>query len=392
MAATLMFFHLLSDDLLEYLFSNYFSFTHFITITITINKHFYEFASHSNFYQYVELTRCPQLNSEILNYYLHRFSLIRVFDISNNASVNDRSIQLLLFNLTQISSLNLSNCSLITDNSFLFYSVCKARLTLNSINLSSTDAITDKTATVIIESSPNLMHFYLSDCDNITDKSILAIAASNYLQSIALDGVSDLTDRSVQHLLHNCAELTQLDLSELSQISQSAFININPGNFIRNLCLSSCIIVNDEAIALIARACSLLEELNVEKCKKLTDACFKSLQGHHQLHLKSLNCSGLELLTDCGIDYLCNSSSRLSLLSLSIDNCSLLTDESLYSIGANLNNLTQLNVNNLWKLTGTGVNYLAKGCVHLQLFKCIACYKIQKQSLYVLPENCRIDR
>ena len=183
----------------------------------------------------------------------------------------------------------------------------------------------------------------------------------------------------------------------------------------RSLFISGLYRCDNESLKKIMQSCKLLEILNLEDICLLTDECFQLDFAHDSAkplyHLKQLNISNCSNITDVGICYLsklCHSLSKLylsglhqitdkSVVSLSLDErngenlitislqcCLQLTDESILSISANSKVIEEIFLDKCVKVTDKGIKYLSSSCCQLKTLSLEACIRITNKALFYL--------
>lgn len=170
------------------------------------------------------------------------------------------------------------------------------------------------------------------------------VAGLPNMESLNLSGCYNLSDQNLDKAFNkNVSSLTSLNLSLCKDLSDNALskIAMHCGN-LRSLDLAGCCKITNSGLQCIAWGLKKLEHLNLRSCRQISDQGIASLCG--------LN--GSEL----------NSSfpASQSLLSLSLQDCQKLTDESLRYIAQGLPKLRGINLSFCVSITDTGLKSLAK--------------------------------
>ncbi|XP_022946703.1 EIN3-binding F-box protein 1-like [Cucurbita moschata] len=157
------------------------------------------------------------------------------------------------------------------------------------------------------------------------------------LQHVELIGLYGITDASMLPLLETCEELLKVNLSgciNLTDETISTLVRLHGGT-LEVLNLDSCRKITDASLVAIADACLLLNELDVSKCA-ITDAGLAVLSSSEQINLQVLSLSGCSEVSNKSFPFL----ERLgkSLLGLNLKNC--------HSIGSGMVGMI---VENLWR-------------------------------------------
>ncbi|CAN6441197.1 unnamed protein product [Victoria cruziana] len=178
----------------------------------------------------------------------------------------------------------------------------------------------------------------LSWCSMISDEALESLGAASSLQALNLHGCSLITDRGLTSLTtgSSARTLKKLDLSECDQISDTGVV------FLRQLCC--------------------LEELSLAECgPKITDAGGISLSAMRRL--KSIDLSWLINISDATLLSLANSCDRLVLLN--ITGCELITSAGLRSFATH-KSLEVLIAASCYSLSADDMGYTLLECSKLR--------------------------
>ncbi|XP_071494484.1 protein AMN1 homolog [Diadema antillarum] len=145
---------------------------------------------------------------------------------------------------------------------------------------------------------------------------------------------SEVSDRALQRI-GVCRNLRKIDLN--SSKGERAEITSEGIHALARSCpllsvayLRRCVNITDEAVVTLAQSCRQLVELNLGGCPRLTDESLLAI-GQNCRTLRSLNVSKTQV-TDEGIISLCMGVCKQSLMELHLNNCVLLTDESVEAV------------------------------------------------------------
>ena len=116
----------------------------------------------------------------------------------------------------QLASLDLSGCEQITDAAVL----ALAQGHLSSLNLWKCNKITD--AAVIAVAQEHLSSLNLAGCTQITDAAVIAVA-QEHLSSLNLKWCDKITDAAVIAVARGCPQLSELDLTRCKQITEDTY-------------------------------------------------------------------------------------------------------------------------------------------------------------------------
>jgi hypothetical protein len=145
---------------------------------------------------------------------------------------------------SKLSSLILSNCSLITDIGILHvFHMCR---NLTTLVLSGCVQVSDS-AFIQLEKQLPLKILDLSHCHRITDYSLLSISKICHdLEFLNVSFCKLLTDVGISRIIQNCHLLSNLDISECNEISSEILFQISNSLIkLTNLNISGCYLVTD---------------------------------------------------------------------------------------------------------------------------------------------------
>lgn len=139
---------------------------------------------------------------------------------------------------------------------------------------------------------------------------------------------------------------------------------------------SGCKLLSNRAIKGLARSCSHLRTLNLNKCDFSDDAL--ATLGAHCQTLATLDLSYCEKVTDAGIGYLAKGIGN-KLQELILFRCRAVADASLQSLSKYCSELRHLDVTMCKRVTDAGLKALGEGCTNLQVCLSICpCYDIME--------------
>jgi len=143
---------------------------------------------------------------------------------------------------------------------------------------------------------PHLQHLELNGLPGIADEALLPLIENSKA------GLSKVN-------LRNCANLTDKVVSVMSKLH---------GVTLEELNLDGCKKVTDASLVAIAENCLFLRELDVSKCE-ITDAGIAALASAVQLNLQILSLSGCSSISEMSLAYLLELGRTL--LGLNIQKC-----------------------------------------------------------------------
>ncbi|XP_063984751.1 F-box/LRR-repeat protein 16 [Diachasmimorpha longicaudata] len=253
-------------------------------------------------------------------------------------SVTDRGLEALLDHLQALFELELAGCNEITEAGLW------ACLTPRIVSLSLSDCINvaDEAVGAVAQLLPSLYEFSLQ-AYHVTDTALGYFSAkqSSTLSILRLQSCWELTNHGVVNIVHSLPNLTVLSLSGCSKVTDDG-VELIAENLprLRSLDLSWCSRITDSALENIACDLNQLEELTLDRCVHVTDIGVGYISTMSSLNVLFLRwCSQLR---DFGLQHLCG---MRALLVLSVAGCPLLTSSGLSSL-IQLRHLQELELTN----------------------------------------------
>ncbi|XP_015116540.1 F-box/LRR-repeat protein 16 [Diachasma alloeum] len=253
-------------------------------------------------------------------------------------SVTDRGLEALLDHLQALFELELAGCNEITEAGLW------ACLTPRIVSLSLSDCINvaDEAVGAVAQLLPSLYEFSLQ-AYHVTDAALGYFSAkqSSSLSILRLQSCWELTNHGVVNIVHSLPNLTVLSLSGCSKVTDDG-VELIAENLprLRSLDLSWCSRITDSALENIACDLNQLEELILDRCVHVTDIGVGYISTMSSLNALFLRwCSQLR---DFGLQHLCG---MRALLVLSVAGCPLLTSSGLSSL-IQLRHLQELELTN----------------------------------------------
>ena len=243
-------------------------------------------------------------------------------------------------------------------------------LRLETVVLQGVPDVTDRTV-AIISTAPNLQRLDLSGCKRVTDVGVLNLTASkSTLQWLYLNNVTSLTDASISAVVKSCLHLRELELSGLPFLTSIAVRDLWPvSRKLKALRLARCPLLTDVAFpAFMHTIPSHYSETNE---KPLPSRPMTLLEGlpplilsHIAENLRVLDLGYCSQLTDRVIKGIVAHAPRIRALVLS--GCSVMTDNAIDCICQLGDHLETLMVAHLAKVTDRGIMKLARSCSNLR--------------------------
>ncbi|KAJ0170131.1 hypothetical protein K1T71_014059 [Dendrolimus kikuchii] len=215
----------------------------------------------------------------------------------------------------------------------------------------------------------------------------------------------------------------RIDLFEFQRDVEGPVIeNISQrcGGFLRQLSLRGCESIGDGSMKTLAHSCPNIEDLNLNKCKKITDQTCQALgrrfgsislnvlsqrcsltsrirgrtiwwknhlMMHFSLHpkLKSFICRGCKNVNDRAVSCLATYCPDLEVLN--VQGCDILTDDSITKLGPCMRRLC---VSGCSRLTDASLLALASRCPDLVTLELAQCTQLTDAGFQALARSCRL--
>ncbi len=288
---------------------------------------------------------------------LAQLSQLRSLDLCGCTQLTDAGlIELNKGSLSRtLTTLNLKRCHQISDVG-VEATVGKFSQ-LRSLTLSHCELLTDRSLSIVLRTCVGLTALDVSWCEKLGDGTALELVSLKAVVALRLQGCAQVTDAGLKEL--GClATLTALDLSLCEALTDDTFVQLGTLSRLQTLDLHGCTNLTDRALEALSRGCPGLTKLNVNFCGKVTDAgvgALAQLRGLKLLdlgwcrlvtdlsilrlsssagnHLRCVNFSGCDKITNEGLEHLLHWS---ALRWLNLWHCALITRDRLHAIATRL--------------------------------------------------------
>lgn len=211
------------------------------------------------------------------------------------------------------------------------------------------------------------LHFLKNLCiwsNNITNDIVNNIADLTWIKELELcvyvessfscddyirKTFSNVSEELLANLFKSITRLISLKLFNFSNMNGSCLGSVN--YMLRKLDLSVCHSLNDESLAMLCDRFCVLEELNLDLCKNLTDVGFQNLR-YLSWTLQIFNASGTNI--DTGLVGL---SEMKFLRELDLSHCHKLSNQSLINLSG-VSSLNILDISNCYTMTHDWIKYI----------------------------------
>uniref|UniRef100_A0A3B4EZ18 F-box and leucine rich repeat protein 13 n=1 Tax=Pundamilia nyererei TaxID=303518 RepID=A0A3B4EZ18_9CICH len=219
------------------------------------------------------------------------------------------------------------------------------------LNLSCT-LLTNKT----LQELSSLQYLSLAYCDRFTDEGFLYLATGkgcHNLIHLNLSGCTQLTVAGFRYISAGCPALEEIVINDMLTLSDSCvLVSVNHD-------VTACLSWPKSLLRCVLTCSPGLRRLHAAECPGMTDASLKSVASLQ--HLRYLNISYCNRVTDVGVQYLTKGCSANELQELNVSHCSHITDISVMRIAqryTQLCKLLHLNLSYCERLTDSAVEWL----------------------------------
>lgn len=278
------------------------------------------------FLKKLSLKGCENIQDSALRSFTAKCANIEHLSLYKCKRVTDATCENLGRHCHKLVHLNLENCTAITDRALRYISDgCPS---LQYLNISWCDNIQDKGVQMVLAGCKSLTTLIMKGCEGLTEQ-VFANSVDNMKNLEVINLLSCFAnDETVAHISRGSPNLQYLCLSNCTQITDRSLISLSQGcKMLTDIELSGCSLLSDAGFTQLARHCKSLARMDLEDCSLITDATIHSLSTNCS-NLSELSLSHCELITDESIHCLCTNN-KDKLLVLELDNCPQITDAAL---------------------------------------------------------------
>ncbi|CAA0836241.1 F-box/LRR-repeat protein 3 [Striga hermonthica] len=202
---------------------------------------------------------------------------------------------------------------------------------------------------------PHTAALDLSMCPRVTDFSlgIISTRCRGMLRSINLSRSGFFTHAGLSDLVANCVNLVEIDLSNATELKDSAMAAIARARSLERLCLARCKSITDIGIGCIAVGCRKLRWLNLKWCLGVGDLGVELIAVKCS-DMRSLDLSYLPITSKCLSQIL----QLQHLEDLVLEGCYGLDDDSLAALKLGCKSLQKLDMSSCQNISHIGLSSL----------------------------------
>ncbi|XP_057742588.1 F-box/LRR-repeat protein 3 [Arachis stenosperma] len=294
--------------------------------------------------------------------------------------ITDKCLQS-IFKLQHLEDLVLEGCYGIDDDSLaddVFKQGCR---TLKKLDIKGCQNISHVGLAKLTSISGCMEQLILADGSPVTVALADGLSKLSMLQSIVLDGCL-VTCAGLRAIGNLCISLRELSLSKCMGVTDEALsFLVSKHRDLRKLDITCCRKITDVSIASIANSCTNLTSLRMESCTLVSQEAF-ILIGQKCHSLQELDLTDNEI-DDEGLKSI-SRCSRLSILKVGI--CLNITDRGLAYVGMCCSNLKELDLYRSTGITDLGISAIAHGCPRLETINAAYCTSISDSALISLSK------
>lgn len=253
-----------------------------------------------------------------------------------------------------LDSMNFAKQKTLTDD--LLISILKQYPDFTSLNLQDCTSLTNKSAHALAKCK-KLVYLNLNGCYWLNKNAFTTIAKECIkLKQVSLAGCHSIDDNAVMALANSCPQLLNVDISRCSAITRSSLLRLaDRCPRLDNIRLSLCSRASASSFIYLVSKCRQLTTIDLSGCEWVTDEVVKEISENCK-DLTYITLQNCNLLTDAGIIHLAQC---IHLKIIALSNCKKITDKALTPLFSQCRELAHIGLNNLPAITDAPLVYLA---------------------------------
>ncbi|MQM10066.1 hypothetical protein Taro_042955 [Colocasia esculenta] len=313
---------------------------------------------------------CLEISDIGIDLLVKKCRVLKDLDVSY-LKVSNASL-LSISSLEKLEVLSMVGCSFIDDDGLAH--LRNGKNSLRIIDVSRCDNVSCSGLDSLIRGHNHLREINAGHCFPELTQPFLARLKDleKNLNTIKLDGFH-VSSTVLGTIGLHCKDLVEIGLGKCNGVTDEGILALLSGCIrLRTIDLTCCHLITDIALYAIAKTCSTtLTCLRLESCTSITEKGLNRI-GTFCVHLVEID------LTDCGIDdeALRCLSKCCNLVELKLGLCSGITDKGLAHIGSNCEKLQELDLYRCAEITDNGLAAIASGCKKLKKMNVCYCSRI----------------
>lgn len=324
------------------------------------------------------LMACPLIDDVGLQFIERGCPSLKVIDVSRCEGVSSSGLIFVVRGHRNLLELNAGYCL-----SELSTALLHQMKNLNHLEVIRIDGarIFETSFQVISANCKSLVEIGLSKCLGVTNIGIMRlVSACINLRVLNLTCCHSITDAAISAIAYSCRSLVCLKVESCNMITEKGLCQL--GSFcllLEEIDLTDCCGVNDKGLEYLSR-CSELSCLKLGLCTNISNKGLSYI-GFNCLKIHELDLYRCTGIGDDGLEALSNGCKKLRKLNLSY--CNAVSDRGLAYIGR-LEELSDLEMRALHKITGVGLEAVAVGCKRLADLDMKHCEKVGDSGFWAL--------
>lgn len=377
----------------------------------------------------INLDGCVNIDNESITILLVIAKQLELLSFVGLKKLTDDGVVPLVSACSFLSSLNLNNCSQLTQKCLLY--AAQSNKSLSTLHASCVYMSNEGLLSLCSLLSPlELLSFDISFCRDITDVSIIHMAETfRKLQFLNVCGLSRVTGKGLRAICEYCWNLRSLNFEDLFLLNDSAFLFSHLDDNRKELLMlkelttinvRDCPNLTDNGFFGIIDRCRSVQELYIRGCDKISDKTLSNMTNllrHPTLafcdHLVTLDVSFCQRITSSGILFLIAKCPNLECLNVSgiptindefirelckvcttivkltVQRCMLLSDVALCCIASSLW-IELLDLSYCSKITDEGLQVLFGACNGIECLRLKKLSKLTSKSLDCIHDHLKL--
>ncbi|KAK2637717.1 hypothetical protein Ddye_025512 [Dipteronia dyeriana] len=259
--------------------------------------------------------------------------------VVDGARIADSSLAIIGTNCKSLVEIGLSKCAGVTNMNIIQF--VSGWVDLKSINLTCCRSISDAAISAIADSCRSLLCLKIESCDMITEKGFYQLGSfCLQLRELDITDCCGVNDKGLEYL-SRCSKLLCLKLGLCTNISDKGLFYIASNCAkLHELDLYRCTGIRDDGLAALSYGCKKLKKLNLSYCTGVTDRGMEYIGSLEEL--SDLELRGLTKITSAGLTAVAAGCKRLA--DLDLKHCVNIDDSGFLALAFFSRNLRQINL------------------------------------------------
>ena len=299
---------------------------------------------------------------------------IREMDLGGVSFITDKTVESISLHCKKLVSLSLSSCLLLSDTSLSFLSLeCRE---LECLNVAGVLKLSDSPFQTLSKHSKKLRRLDFSHCNNITDAALEELAKEcRNLESLKMNSCVKIKGEALPKLLEENKGIVELECSRMRMRGEYLEEASKVGRELERLSLDGADLSPLSFLLFLSHSFHSLSHLSIKGCGRIGEEELKEIRKCSKL--KSLCVDGLyrdssHQVTPLPILLIASHCKELERIEL--DDCRRVSEACLVELVKKCTRLTSINLASSSYLTHKFIKSLANHCPllkHLNISKCV---------------------